>query len=185
MARSKTAPRKVWRVGNFVLRKGEVPTLGADEWSLTDGQVAARVRSGEIGTVEVLEVSSLDGAWMTRFMPGSVMSSLLMACLEGDGEDAPLPEWMEMVLTNIMSVSAIPNGYFHQALALLLSAYCDPSLISGGLLDGKARQFRREAKKVREAFLAWRRDYDSFMLSQDDDDDFDEKAHEVRETLEP
>lgn len=181
MARSKVKGPKVRRVGNFVLRVREVPTLGGDEWKLTDGQVLDKVRKGEIGTVEVIEVSSLDGSWMTRLMPGSALSTLLSSFLE-DGESPDL-DWVETVFTNLMAVGSIPNGYFHQGVALLLLAYCDPSLLRGGLRNARARQFRRDARKVRDGFLEWRKEYDSFVLSQDGDDRHEEKAFEARKIL--
>ena len=180
MAARSDAPQ-VWRAGNFVVRRRRVPTLGADDWALTDEQVRSRVFRGEIGTVEALEVSSLDGAWMTRLMPGSTMEALVSACLDDDGE-APDAEWLETVLTNLMSVSSIPNGHFHQAVLMLVAAYCDPSLLRGGLLDRRARAFRRDAARLRDAFLAWREEYDA--LPRDEDIDHDITAAQAEEALE-
>lgn len=183
MARSKAETPDVWRMGNFVLRRREVPTFGGDEWKLTDGQVLDRVRKGQMGTVKVLEVSSLDGAWMTRLMPGSSLEALLLAYLDGDDGERPDPEWADMVLTNLMAASSIPNGYFHQGVALLLMAYCDPSLLRGGLRNGKARKFRRDAKRVRDGFLEWREEYDRYVLSQEEDGRYEENAAAAREVL--
>lgn len=167
MSRKREA--KVWRCGNFVIRKREVPTFDSDEWRLTDGQVRDRVNKGLIGTVEVIEVSSLDGAWGVRVMPGSQMESLMGAMLD-ENEDSIDNEWMQLVCTNLMTVSSVPNGHYHLALMLVTSAYCDPSLISGNPLSKKRREFAREVKKVRDAFIAWRKGYDEFIDSLPDDD---------------
>ena len=161
---------KVWRCGNFVIRKRDVPTFDGDEWRLTDGQVRDRVNKGQMGTVEVIEVSSLDGAWGVRVMPGSQMESLMGAMLD-DNEDVIDNEWMQLVCTNLITASSVPNGHYHMALMLVNSAYCDPSLISGNPLSKKRRAFARDVRKVRDAFVAWRKDYDEFIDSQPDDDE--------------
>lgn len=186
MARSKRKPVKVWRVGNFVLRLRDVPTLGEEDWQLTDGQIGGKVRKGEIGTVECLEASSLDGAWATRFMPGSMMETLVRAHLDGDEGDAPDREWLELVLTNLMCVSTIPNGHYHQALFMLTAAYSDPTLLADGFRsrrNKRVRQFRRDVMKLRDDFLAWRKDYDSFVLSQGEGLDHDLMAEKMKEVL--
>lgn len=166
MARSE---KSLWRVGNFVIRRREVPAYGEEDWSLSENQVSKRVRKGEMGTVPCLEASSLDGVWAVRFMPGSQIEALLLAALEGGGE-SPSMEWVELVLTNVMASSSIPNGHFQQALLLLLSAYFDPSLIDGGVFSGKTRRFLKEARAVRDNFLAWRKEYEGFLESIPDEE---------------
>lgn len=174
---------KVWRCGNFVIRRREVPTFGADEWRLTDGQVRDRVNKGLIGTVGVIEVSSLDGAWCVRVMPGSQMESIMGAMLD-ENEDIVDNEWMNLVCTNLITASSIPNGHYHMALMLVASAYCDPSLISGNPLSKKRRAFAKDVKKVRDAFVEWRKDYDDFVLSQEEDLEKDLKAEVAKIYLE-
>lgn len=160
---------KVWRCANFVIRKREVPTLGEEDWCLTDGQVLDRVRKGTIGTVEVVEVSSLDEAWCVRVMPGTQMDAIMGVLLD-DSEDVIDNEWLRLVCANLMTASSIPNGHYHEALMLVTAAYSDPSLISGSAFSKKRRAFARDVKRVRDAFLAWRREYDEFIDSQPDDD---------------
>lgn len=161
---------KVWRCGNFVIRKRDVPTFGSDEWLLTDSQVRDRVNKGLIGTVEVIEVSSLDGAWCVRVMPGSQMESIMGAMLD-DNEDIIDNEWVSLVCTNLMTTSSIPNGHYHMALMLVTSAYADPSLISGNPLSKKRRVFARDVKKVRDAFISWHKDYEEYMETLPDEDE--------------
>ena len=164
----------IWRAGNFVLRRREVPTLGADELALSDVTVARRVKDGKIGTVECIEVMSLDGAWMMRLMPGSQMEALMGSML---GEEEVLEdEWITLVLTNLMYASSIPNGHYHQGLMLLTSAYADPSLLRGGRFNRKAKAFRKDVKGLIERFLTWRKDYDAFVASQP----YDERQEQVR-----
>lgn len=183
MSRSKKTPEvKVWRVGNFVLRKCEVPTFGSDEWKLGDAQVRAMVKKGEIGTVECVEVLSLDGAWCVRLMPGSLMESLLVAYMDGV-ENAPQKDEIEAIMTNIMAATSIGNGYFQKGITMLLAAYCDPSLVKGG--GRRTRKFLKEIKVLRDGYLEWRREYEDFMESQDEDIDIDRDstAENARQVL--
>lgn len=160
---------KRWRVGNFGIRSVEVPTLGEAEWGLSDSQIRSRVKKGEIGTVETLEVSSLDGAWAVRLLPGSQSESIIRSILEDGG--AGDSEFLEMFLTNLLNVSSIPNGFLHQAIVLILGAYYDPSLVKGGIMSAKGRQFRRDVRRVRTAFLKWRAEYEEFIGSLPEDDE--------------
>ena len=151
--------RRRWRSGNFVIRLVDVPTLGEEDWKLSDGRIRQLVKKGEIGTVEVVEVSSLDGAWGMRLMPGSIMETMMRSFL-GD-EERVEDEWVSLVLTNLESASSIPNGHYHQGLLLLTAVYMDPSLVTGGSFNRKSRAFRKDAKRLLSDFLAWRKEYDA------------------------
>lgn len=178
MARRRSKRR--WTVGNFVVCLRDVPTLGEEDWQLSENQVRSKVKKGEIGTVPCYEVSSLDGAWMTRLMPGSLMEAMVSASLEGG--DAG--EWLELVLTNLMQVSMIPNGYYHQGIFLLTAAYYRPELISGGVFNAERRRFLKDARKLRDGFLAWWRDAEKEREALDSEDDgHDLRALEVQEAL--
>ena len=174
--------KKRWRVGNFVWRLVDVPTLAEDDWRLSENQVRSRVKKGEIGTVETLEVSSLDRSWMVRLQPGSQMAMLVQAQLENMDKEQSA-EWLSVVTTNIYHVSVIPNGYFHQAMVLLLGAYYNPSLLKGGILDREARKWRRDVRSVRDAFLKWYSESSAFMDSRDDDDGHEQTARRAKEIL--
>lgn len=173
--------RRRWRVGNFVVRLRDVPTFGEEEWKLSDNQVRSKVKKGEIGTVECYEVSSLDGAWMTRLMPGSQMHLMVASALEsGDAR-----EWLELVMTNLMQVSTIPNGYYHQGVMLLTAAYYNPALISGSFFRGESRRFLKDARKLREGFLSWYREAEKEReLLYEDTDEADLRRLEAEKVLE-
>lgn len=178
---SKTDGR--WRVGNFVVRECNVPTLGEEDWSLSDAQIRKKVRSGEIGVVECFEVSSLDGAWMVRVMPGSQMHVLLSQAVKS-GADAGR-EWLELVVTNLMQVSLIPNGYFHQGLLLLSAAYYAPELLKGGMFSRERRAFAKDVKRVREGFLRWYEESEREREALYTEDDSQERMrYEAEEVLE-
>lgn len=168
-----------WRVGNFVVRLHDVPTFGEDDWRLSDNQVRRRVQKGEIGVVEALEISSLDGAWMVRLQPGSQMHSIIMAML-GDPESE---EMLSMFITNIYHTSVIPNGYFHQALVLLLGAYYHPELLNGGMFNSESRAFRRDAKAVRDKFLAWYEESKDVLAARGDSDRYDEMRNTAEDLV--
>lgn len=168
--------KRRWRVGNFVIVQREVPTLGEGDWRLGDEKVRSLVKSGKIGTIPCYEVSSLDGAWMTRFMPGSMMETMVSSVLGGDDGD----EWLELVLTNLMQVSAIPNGYYHQGVFLLTAAYYRPELISGGIFSGERRRFLKDAKKLRDDFLSWYRETETQRAVLYEESEEDEKRDSYR-----
>lgn len=170
----------MWRVGNFVLRRHEVPTFGEDEWKLDDAKVASMVRKGEIGTVGCVEILSLDGAWCVRVMPGSLMESLLVAYMEG-GDDRPAEENIEMILVSMMASTSIGNGFFQKGIMMLAEAYCDPSLVKGGR---RTRRFLKEFKALRDDYLKWRREYEDFMESQEEDIEREIMAERARKALE-
>lgn len=174
--------KRRWRVGNFVWRLVDVPTLGEEDWQLSENQVRSRVKKGEIGTVETLEVSSLDRSWMVRLQPGSQMAMLVQAHLENIDKGQP-SDWLSVVTTNIYHVSVIPNGYFHQALVLLLGAYYDPSLLKGGIFNRKAKGWRHDVKVVREAFLQWYEESKSLVEGRGTDDKREEMAIQAEEIL--
>ena len=158
----------------------DVPTLGEEDWQLDESQVRSKVKKGEIGVVPCYEVSSLDGAWMTRLMPGSQMESMVSASLE----DGSAEEWLELVLTNLMQVSMIPNGYYHQGILLLTAAYYRPELISGGMFNAERRHFLKDARKLREDFLSWWRDAEKERETlYEEDDGHDLRALEAQKIL--
>lgn len=164
-----------------MVRLRDVPTFGEEEWKLSDNQVRSKVKKGEIGTVECYEVSSLDGAWMTRLMPGSQMHLMVASALEsGDAR-----EWLELVMTNLMQVSTIPNGYYHQGVMLLTAAYYNPALISGSFFRGESRRFLKDARKLREGFLSWYREAEKEReLLYEDTDEADLRRLEAEKVLE-
>ena len=164
-----------------MIRLHDVPTLGEEDWQLSDVQLRSKVKKGEIGVVPCYEVSSLDGAWMTRFMPGSQMEAIVSASLGNDESG----EWLELVLTNLMQVSLIPNGYYHQGVLLLTAAYYRPELISGGVFNAEGRRFLKDARKLREDFLSWHRGAEKEReVLYDADDEPDLRALEMQEILE-
>lgn len=177
---AKRRNKRRWRVGNFVVCLRDVPTLGEEEWQLDESQVRSKVKKGEIGTVPCYEVSSLDGAWMTRLMPGSQMESMVSASLE----EGSAEEWLELVLTNLMQVSMIPNGYYHQGILLLTAAYYRPELISGGMFNAERRHFLKDARKLRESFLSWWRDAEEKRETlYEENDGHDLRALEAQKIL--
>lgn len=173
--------RTRWRCGNFVIRRVEVPTLGEEDWQLSESKLRAKVRKGEIGTVPAIELSNLDGSWCVRLAPGTQMESLVSSML---GEEEFIDnDWLGLVLTNLLDASSIPNGYYHQALMLVTAAYINPSLISGGKFSRSRRAFNSDVKRLREAFLSWRKEYDEFIGSQPVDDENDLRRLEAEDLL--
>ena len=118
---------------------------------------------------------------MVRLMPGSQMEAVVSAHLDsGDSS-----EWLELMMMNLMQVSTIPNGYYHQGVMLLTAAYYNPALISGSFFRGESRRFLKDARKLREGFLSWYREAEKEReLLYEDTDEADLRRLEAEKVLE-
>ena len=114
-------------------------------------------------TIEVLNVSTLDGAWMTRIPSTLEMFGwLCMAYSDYKSEDIQQKAQGEAVMTTVFSnmlyVSSIGNGYYQRALELCATVYAHPSL-----LDKKSKEhngFVKDVKAIIDMFLEWRKGYE-------------------------
>ena len=113
--------------------------------------------------MDVLNVSTLDGAWMTRIPSTLEMYGwLCMSYADYMSDDLQRKVQGESVLTtvfgNMLYASSIGNGYYQRALELCATVYAHPKL-----LDKKSKEhkgFMKDVKAIVDMFLEWRKDYD-------------------------
>lgn len=138
-----------------------------------------RIRRYDYNDIPVIEISDLEGAWMCRIPYDSETYQIANMLIDAKEDN----ELIDVFLTNLRTVSGIPNGYYHQAILMLTTCYINPSLLSGGMFPSKEqRQFRKDVKSLRRMFLDWdeerkrldeRRDepgvYDDYYLHKSED----------------
>ena len=113
--------------------------------------------------VEVVNASSLDGAWMVR-IPSTIemYGWLCMSYSDYMSDDVDAKAQGEAVLTtvlsNILYASSIGNGYYQRALELCATVYAHPSLVDRKSKEHKG--FMKDVKAIVDMFLEWRKDYD-------------------------
>ncbi len=116
--------------------------------------------------VPVIEITDLQGIWCVCIPYDSEVYSLANMLIDS-GEET---EIADVFITNLRMVTSIPNGFFHQAVMLLSMAYIRPYLLSDGLFVGKdVKQFRRDCKFLKKAFMKWSAERDEFVRRQDED----------------
>ena len=106
--------------------------------------------------IEQINVSTLDGTWQVK-IPATWDMFGMIRDLFADGEYARLTT----ILSNMMYSSVIANGYFHEALRMIVVCYVSPSMLEEGS-DG-FESLKEDARELIKAFLEWRRMYDEKM----------------------
>lgn len=128
--------------------------------------------------IEQINVSTLDGTWQVK-IPATWDMFGMIRDLFADGEYARLTT----ILSNMMYSSVIANGYFHEALRMIVVCYVSPSMLEEGS-DG-FESLKEDARELIKAFLEWRRMYDEKMKElepTDEDmkqDDLAEQAMDI------
>lgn len=113
--------------------------------------------------VEVVNASSLDGAWMVR-IPSTIemYGWLCMSYSDYMSDDVDAKAQGEAVLTtvlsNILYASSIGNGYYQRALEMCATVYAHPSLVDKKSKEHKG--FMKDVKAIVDMFLEWRKGYD-------------------------
>ena len=121
------------------------------------------------GGVECLNVSMNGGSWHVRVPSTVELFGMLLAgykayCIEDGAAREHYGRFLTTVLHNIVYVSTVCNGYFHQGVSMVATAYANPDLLS----DKKKRKgFLGDVGQVVERFLAWRKEFDASMAVDD------------------
>lgn len=126
------------------------------------------------GNVEALNVSTLDGAWSVCIPSTMEMYGFLcMAYKDYLSDDTSVKAMGEavlsLVLSNIMYVSCIGNGYFQRAVEVCATVYAHPSL-----LDKKDKEHKvlvEDVKRLSKEFLEWRKTVVDAEVEEPTDDD--------------
>lgn len=159
---------KLWR-GNYTIEEGKKKT-----------------------PVECLYVSTIDGAWMTRIPSTIEMYGFLVQAYEDWKSDDPHlrangEAVLTVVISNMLYVSSIGNGYYQRALELCATVYAHPSLVNKKSKEYKG--FMKDVKGLTEKFLEWRSDFDSYVKKQNPEEESqkrleqDEIAEQAMEVL--
>ena len=123
-----------------------------------------KIRRYDYNDVPVMEFSNLEGTWMVR-VPYDCDTYNLANILIDRKEDNEL---IEVYLTNLMSLSMIPNGFYHQAVMMLGMAYIHPRLLSKTVVPDKMqRQYRKDWKRLMKAWMEWGKERDDMISSRD------------------
>ena len=148
----------------------------------------SRYKAGD-AEIECINVSTLDGAWMTR-IPSTIEMYGWLCMAYGDymGEDMQRKAQGEAVLTTVFSnmlyASSIGNGYYQRALEVCAIVYAHPSLIDRKSKEHKA--FMKDVNGLADAFLKWRKGYDELVKASEPTEkemNQDEIAEQALETL--
>ena len=127
--------------------------------------------------VEQINVSTLDDCWQIK-IPETVEMFHLVTDLYGENTTERISQ-LEVIFSNMMYVSVVPNGYFQQGIQLLATVYSNPKLLTRR--DKGHRKILKDVKALRKGFLEWVSMYkDSTILDEPTDEEWerDELADE-------
>lgn len=130
--------------------------------------------------IEQINVSTLDGTFQVKIPQTTEMFGMISASYgELDNESREVSErnerYLRTVLSNIMYVSSICNGHFHQGINMVTTAYAFPDVLRE---KKKFANFKKDASELIKHFLAWRDDYDK-MVKQNEPTEEDMHKDEI------
>lgn len=185
---------KAVRVGNFRIWRSNFTLDFMPTCEMLSEEDRARLDRGEIRlkrqkeNVECINISNMDGTWMTRIPQTYEMYGMLTMAWQWYNSDNAEEkkrgeDYFSTVLSNMSYVSSIGNGFYHQALMMVATAYAYPALLSD---RKKSREFGREADSLVRDFLSWRKEYDRHMNRPLSGEEMsrDEAAQQIMEEME-
>lgn len=125
--------------------------------------------------IEQICISDLEGAWVTKVPQTSECFAMLAGLYADERNDGALSS----ILTNMLAMSSIYNGYFHRAVQMCLSIYFNPDLLRK---KKERKDLIKEAKKLAEDFLSWREAYDA-QVKENEPTEEQERSDEVLEEM--
>lgn len=148
------------RVGNYKLWRSKcrmtVTPTDEDKEKVFKESGGKKKAVSKTYDIEQVNVSTLDGTWQVK-VPATWDMFGMIGELYSSGEDGRLA----VLFSNMMYASVVANGYFHEALRLVVTAYADPSVLEEGCRGNE--ELKGNARKLIKAFLEWRRMYDDKM----------------------
>lgn len=125
--------------------------------------------------IEQVCVSDLEGVWQVK-IPATFS---MFTAISDMYADEKMVSALSTIVTNMLGVTSVTNGYFHRAVQMIIAVYSDPDL----LRDKKRRKgFMKEAKKLAEDFLEWRKAYEENERKNAPTEE-DERNEEVLEEM--
>ena len=177
------------RVGNFKIWRSKMeltftPDITNKEM---DGKGRTVVRKQK-ELIECINISNLDGTWMTRIAETYEMFIMLMQSYGwymSDNEEAKKrgEDYLTTVFSNMLWVSNITNGYYHEGVFMVGGAYADPTLLSD---KKKFKSFKDTADRVIKDYLSWRKTFDKVTQKELSKEELkkDEQVQEIMDQIE-
>lgn len=125
--------------------------------------------------VEQICVSDLEGLWQTKVPQTNECFALLSELYADERNEGALSS----ILTNMLAMSSIYNGYFHRAVQMCLSVYFNPDLLRK---RKERKDLVKEVKRLAEDFLRWREAYDA-QVKENAPTEEQEHSEEVLEEM--
>lgn len=182
------------RIGNFKVWRSRIslefmPTRDMlseeDQIRLDKGQIKLRKQKEDI---EAINISNLDGTWMTRIPETFEMFIMISDAYgwymsEEEGPKKRGEDYLSTILSNMLWVSNITNGYYHEGVFLVGAAYANPELLTD---KKKFKDFKKEAEGVVDRYIKWRKEFDKFTNQELSKEEMktDEQVQEIMDTLE-
>ena len=122
--------------------------------------------------IEVINVSNLDSTWSVRipatFEMFSMISFAYHMYYDGDvQEKSRASEFLQTALSNMMYVSCICNGFYHEGVNMVNTVYANPDLLRD---KKKFKLLKKDVMGTIGRFLEWRDDYDKYIESLEPDE---------------
>lgn len=185
---------KAARVGNFKIWRSAFMLEFMPSRDMLSEEDQKRLDKGEIRLkkqkekIECINISNLDGSWLTRIPQTYEMYGMLTLAWQwynSDKEDEKKrgEDYFSTVLSNMSYVSSISNGFYHQALMMIATAYAHPVLLSD---KQQFKDFSKEARQLIKDFLLWRKEYDKRINRKltEEEQRQDEIAQEILDKIE-
>lgn len=125
--------------------------------------------------IEQICVSDLEGLWQTKVPATSEAFAMLSELYADESNDGALSS----ILTNMLAMSSIYNGYFHRAVQMCLSVYFNPDLLRK---RKERKSLIKEVKRLSDEFLEWRQMYDADIKLNEPTEE-QERSDEVLEEM--
>lgn len=182
------------RIGNFKIWRSRIslefmPTRDMlseeDQIRLDKGQIKLSKQKEDI---EAINISNLEGTWMIRIPETYEMFIMLMQSYGwymSDNEEAKKrgEDYLTTVFSNMLWVSNITNGYYHEGVFMVGGAYADPTLLSD---KKKFKSFKDTADRVIKDYLSWRKTFDKVTQKELSKEELkkDEQVQEIMDQIE-
>lgn len=164
---------QTFRIGNFKLWRGHqrVKTIsGNDE-------------------VECLFVTDLSGAWGIRIpVTYSMYGTIVEGFADSRSDDADISKKatnaVSVILSNMMYVSSVNNGFYHHAVEIVSYLYAFPDLLKED--NPNHQKFLDDVRQLTKDYLEWRKTYDEAMKAHEpteEDDRHDDLAEEAAKVV--
>lgn len=125
--------------------------------------------------IEQICVSDLEGLWQTKVPATSEAFAMLSELYADERNNGALSS----ILTNMLAMSSIYNGYFHRAVQMCLSVYFNPDLLRK---KKERKDLIKEAKRLAADFLDWRDMYEGHVEMNTPTEE-EERSDEVLEEI--